>query len=292
MRLDEVASTALPAAFAVGGVRLGSSALIVWSDDPLIAVVSLADLQRIGVVRLDDPIVHVEETSLGDFEVLHATELHLHSRDGPLRRRLWKADGVIAVSGLRIANQWIVLGRERAGELVLIAIDSTGRERRVRSPPVVRSMFELADSSLARPVLIGDFDGRVVVTQVQSPHLSVLLDSHGVVQREWQPPETSVDTIGGAKVVWVALPMIQLYCGAIQTIADLTSDRRRLVAFDDDGRVLRSVEMEVPLGIAASIPSNGRVFALRRAAGLEVVEYRFRWVNQPSSEESRRCDGT
>ncbi len=94
--------------------------------------------------------------------------------------------------------------------------------------------------------------------------------------------------------VWRSLAALPLDCGAVQTLADLSSLTRLLVRYDPAGRVARVTRIEAPLGLMVSWPERHALIGARRAGAesMELVFYEWRWVREhhdsplPSSEAS------
>jgi hypothetical protein len=80
---------------------------------------------------------------------------------------------------------------------------------------------------------------------------------------------------------WRALPAIELDCGLLLTLTDLTSDARLLLRFGVDGGLVRVVALDAPLGLIMRLPGERSLLAARRAGGLELVWYTWRWNDDP-----------
>lgn len=76
---------------------------------------------------------------------------------------------------------------------------------------------------------------------------------------------------------WRALPAIELDCGFLLTLADLTSDARLLLRFGADGGLARITALDAPLGLMIRLPGERSLLGARRAGGLELVWYTWRW---------------
>lgn len=81
-------------------------------------------------------------------------------------------------------------------------------------------------------------------------------------------------------VHWRALPAVSLDCGWLLTLSDLRSDRRLLLRYDDRGGLARVTPLDAPFGVMAGRPTEGTLLAARRAGGLELVWYQWRWVRE------------
>ena len=94
-------------------------------------------------------------------------------------------------------------------------------------------------------------------------------------------------TTRGERERWVALSVVEVGGGYLQTLADLASDRRLLVLMGRDGSTLRITEVAAPLGIAGTSADGEYVVGVRQADGWEAVLYRWRWnaSNESHGEE-------
>jgi hypothetical protein len=97
-----------------------------------------------------------------------------------------------------------------------------------------------------------------------------------------QPETRTLDillAVSGAEDAsnWASLPVVLVDGGFIQTLADLSSDRRVFIVYGPDGETLSARPLDVPLGLLGSISSPPRIYGARRTNILEIVEYSYRW---------------
>jgi len=93
----------------------------------------------------------------------------------------------------------------------------------------------------------------------------------------YQPPAVANDSAADAPL-WRSAPTVCLGGnGYLRTLTDLRSDRRVLVIYGSDGRVLRTRSIDAPLAVVAGVPGSSGAIALRRIGPPELVWYEWRW---------------
>ncbi len=76
---------------------------------------------------------------------------------------------------------------------------------------------------------------------------------------------------------WMGLGALSVAPGVVHVVADLTSDDRLLVTYDEDGGVLSSRVVEAPFGLIATASRAQVLAALRVFSTSEIVMYSWRW---------------
>lgn len=76
---------------------------------------------------------------------------------------------------------------------------------------------------------------------------------------------------------WMGLSALSVAPGVVHVVADLTSDDRLLVTYDEDGGVLSSRVVEAPFGLIAAASRAQVLAALRVFSTNEIVMYSWRW---------------
>jgi len=76
---------------------------------------------------------------------------------------------------------------------------------------------------------------------------------------------------------WASLPVVALNGGFVQTIVDEARDRRLMVVYGPDGRVLSTLVVNAALALMAASHRQARIYGARRTDILEIVEYSYRW---------------
>lgn len=78
--------------------------------------------------------------------------------------------------------------------------------------------------------------------------------------------------------LWTSLAAVPLDGGALRTMADLRSEARVLERFDAEGRLVRTLRVDAPIGIVATAPDLRLAVGVRRTDRTEVVLYQWRWA--------------
>ncbi|MCY3809866.1 MAG: hypothetical protein OXG58_10680 [Gemmatimonadetes bacterium] len=76
---------------------------------------------------------------------------------------------------------------------------------------------------------------------------------------------------------WMGLSALSVAPGVVHVVADLTSDDRLLITYNEDGRVLSSRVVEGPFGLIATASRAQVLAALRVFSTSEIVMYSWRW---------------
>jgi len=114
------------------------------------------------------------------------------------------------------------------------------------------------------------------VTQAHYPFSSVMLDpSDGKPTLRFSSLPTAV--LGDDPASYIAMPILPIGGGFVQTLADLGSDRRIMILYSAVGTILRTTAIDAPLALVAHSQASGRLLALRRAGSTEVVGYSWDW---------------
>jgi hypothetical protein len=86
---------------------------------------------------------------------------------------------------------------------------------------------------------------------------------------------------------WNSLPAVRLDQAYLQILADRTSDRRYLLTFDLDGRLLRKTLVDVAIGVLDADAASKTLLALRNTGSPELVFYRWRWRANVANREAK-----
>lgn len=225
-----------------------------FSSGPVAASAGEGDALEVVV---DDPpgVIYLDRS--GAIDSTHA--LHIH---GTLRAATKTSSGwwVVATDSIRGTS----LSRYPA--------------RRASEPEVTSSL----DSSfgLLSPLATG-----VCVTEQHRPFRTRVYATDGRRAGDFGPPLALVDSLAGtvdqsearARASWQSLPTLPLDSGYLQTLTDLTSDRRIVVVYEANGDGLSARMVRAPLGFSASEPERHVLVASRRSNYLEILQYRWRW---------------
>jgi hypothetical protein len=200
------------------------------------------------------------------------------SLSGSCSKRPLKWEGMIS-SGVFSGRRWLVLSEGRPNATQLVRLEDRPRAlfdlpHRPRTPLDREASFVTASS------------GRTMHASMIWPFEWVALDTAGTVVLESRAiTRTTRALVDTTYVDWVGLPVFQLDSGFLQTLADPRSDKRVLVLYDLDGRVVNRRAMNVAFGILTVSVHQRMLLALRRSDRNELVRYRWDWRQHFSDEE-------
>lgn len=83
---------------------------------------------------------------------------------------------------------------------------------------------------------------------------------------------------------WVGMQSFFVGAGTLQVVADIKSERRKLILRDKLGRVRRITELNAMWSIVDGDEVNKRLAAVHEADGTEILLYRWRWQESDSSQ--------
>lgn len=272
---------------------------MVWSfGQTSVLLIVDSSLKEIPLPIQEAPIAvgfGVDDSTL---EVVHGTEprIALLRLSGELvrERRLPRAPGDSSrvVTALHTNRGWVwgeisapgdffVFQESHDGAIVLLALRRA--ERKHFLPDSLSAlMFHLT----------ADVSDGVIVTSLWPPYEQWRVDTAGQVSGvgsgapELAPaPGDPRATLG--EPLFVSLPTVALDSGYLQVLADMRSDRRRFRLLDAEFALRRSSEASAPVGFLATAPVRRRALATRRTNGIEVVFYRWGWVDEQSARSDR-----
>jgi hypothetical protein len=284
VELTELYSLQLPDSFRLAGAAISTRGLLLlWSANvSYLILVSDRSISRvptpgvrgpiaasfagsdtlIEIVTLAPPAI-VQLTGMGSVVARHrlagwsdslALETAAPLDDG------WLIGGVTADRGYRIVHV-----RKSGGDTTVVRLPPG----RLGQPP--RISFQMTD-----------LDGRVLLSSPLPPFSVAELT--GTRAMRVLIPQSALVSTGVIKPTdtssyWIALRMVPLDTGYIQSFADLKSDRRILAVYTRTFSPISHVITTVPLGMMASIPRRKRLIAARNIGGtVEIVVYQWRWT--------------
>ena len=278
LELTELATYALPPGITVSGAAVSPNGarVVVWGSRPRsflyfergvegvrsVSPEALPPGEIAGVAFLDDATLGV---------------VHAGGTVSTVEWRNWThriPPRVIPVSGIRSAvlgdDGWWLLakGTGEGGALHFLPGDG------VSSPMKVMPLAASPDRSF---LSTAGADALVTLRDSPYPVWRIAVDGRIVagMQPDRLPP--SVATERDPPPYWMGLSALSVAPGVIQVIADVTSDDRLLVTYDDQGDVLSSRVVKAPFGLVA-VASRAQVLAaLRTFEASEIVLYSWRW---------------
>ncbi len=246
------------AVFGDSGVRLSSGDG--WSDQ---VCVKLTRPDAIG------------SRGRGVFDMLDRDEktVFRYERGGQCKVAFPLAIAGSIVAGAPSEGGWFLIVAEPHADVpLLVRIDSSGRKQWSKPIPL-----PLAAGS---EFLVSTSGDNAVVARFLEPHDWVVVDALGVEigghrgsERAWFP--VSLDADHPLKADWRSTSVMFVGDGVIQTIVDLNSDDRLLVAFPTWGGQPSVRRVTAALGFFAA--HDSWLLAMRRTDRAELVAYRVSW---------------
>lgn len=183
--------------------------------------------------------------------------------------------GTQIAAGVRVHDKWVVLlSTKSRKEILQFRLDSTSGTLLATST-AHKSLSDTSSWKFLSPTSIGAVVGEssgAIGWTIYDDHLRQSISSGGLLPlAQAMNLAAASDGIHGAE--WLALQLVEVTHGFLQTIADLRSAKRVLVAYDERGVFSKAVVIRTPIGILASSPSKSIVLALRRTDRTELVLY-------------------
>lgn len=274
--LNELSSLPLPASLGFDGLsRSEDDVIVVWGREPNVVFRFNKTLVSDGEWTLPDTVPPLAAWSGVDrIEVVTSNPPAIH----------FFGDGGTPSGSQPIAAEGIVLeaARGREGWYILLETIATG-ELTVRFPGGRESRAAPSYGGLT----LDDRERveRVWLTELRYPFGVYDLTDGDKTKAAMQPDPQTLDgllSMSGAEGSsnWASLPVVVLEGGFLQTLADLSSDRRVFIVYGPGGEVLSANPLDVPLGLLVSANNLPRIYGARRTNILEIVEYSYRWDHE------------
>ncbi|HEX2091528.1 MAG TPA: hypothetical protein VHG28_03960 [Longimicrobiaceae bacterium] len=274
LHLEAIYTRSLPDSFAVTGVSASSSGAVAYwaADQPYIIVDT--DTQR-HVIEAKQVGLPVAVAVLGGDSIVEVVDgrtpriIRLSMTGQVLGER--SVDLPFSIEhGARANGVWIVVGKDSANIKVMSIADG-GEVKAIDSPSPLTSAWSRSSA------YITGWQAGYSVSLIGSPFDAYAIDSDGsrTPVHFVQPLLPESDT-SSYQPLWISMPIVRLETGFLRTFADLRSDTRILVLYDDHGNISRQTLIRSPLGFVASLPERRLLIAIRKSDQLEVVGYRWR----------------
>lgn len=240
------------------GVRLYDEST---SRDMLVADVGHA----IGVEFLDENHLEIVDAASGDLVTTDTTGAVRSRRDLPGSRA--------ATAAARTATGWM---------LAVAGADSAPSH--VRLPGGVRAW--VPESSYTEPLGLSGSGRAALVWQTLSPFRvwrtgmgpDSLPAEFEPVSVDWFDDELAKQ-LQQSPALWSATSVATVGPGHVQTLANRGTDDRLLIWFDERGRFVRYVHLEVPFGFVAEAAKAPVMLAMRTLNNSELVKYSWEQVS-------------
>ena len=277
LELTELATYTLPPGMTVEGAALSPSGarVVVWGSRPrgfLYFERGVGGARSVPRERLPPGeiagVAFLDDSTLG---IIHAG-----GRVSAVEWGSWKhrTPRVIPVSGIRSAalgdGGWWLLAEGTGEDAALHFLPGDGVSSPVHVMPLAASPDRAFLATAGTDALVALRD---------SPFLVWRIGVDGDVVAGMQPdrPPSNGTAERDPPPRWMGLSALSVAPGVIQVIADVTSDDRLLVTYDDRGDVASSRVLQAPFGLIA-VASHAQVLAaLRTFEASEIVVYSWRW---------------
>ena len=278
LELTEVATYALPPGITVSGAAVSPNGarVVVWGSRPGSFLYFERGVESVRSVSPED----LPPGDIAGVAFLDHSTLGIVRAGGRVSTAEWgnwthgTPPRVIPVSGIRSAalgdDGWWLLaeGTGEGGALHFLPGDG------VRSPIHVMPLAASPDRSF-----LSTAGADALVTLRDSPYQvwRIAVDGRIVagMQPDGLPPSGAAER--DPAPYWMGLSALSVAPGVIQVIADVTSDDRLLVTYDDQGDVLSSRVVQAPFGLIAVASRAQILAALRTFEDSEIVLYSWRW---------------
>jgi hypothetical protein len=287
LELREEYSRQLPDSFQFVGATFSSDgSLVLWSSNRnYLLLVDEGRIQALGAAFLGKPVAAVFSAEGSEIEVVDAVRstIVVLSRQGMRLRERRFYTSLRVSTATRIRDLWLLGGRGLNGRF---ALDEAGAYTSSASPGRSGSAFALHDDL---PVHLSQAGGEVLLTNVNRPFAVQRFDSLGAPRASLSPK--GIDTSRTIRELtsngrWVSLPALAASDGYLQTLSDLTSDRRILILYDSSGAARRYTVLDIPVGFVASHARRNLLAGARRTHGLELVV--SAWAREGDSSSTVR----
>lgn len=168
-------------------------------------------------------------------------------------------------------DRWLTLTRESDGGPQLAVID---KGRKPKTFDLSRFIGKDRDVVVdIRP----DGAGGIVITQRAWPFTVFIVSRDGQVTRLANITDhPALATVAQSRNNWLSLPALDIGCGFVQTLTDVTSTRRLLILRNVRGEVTRSNNVTATFGFVESRLTDSVLVAVSTLDFREVVAYRWR----------------
>lgn len=177
-------------------------------------------------------------------------------------------------------GKWFLGGHGPLGYQILVGTPDRGWKNVPILPPFISSRGTLD------PVHLHVGQEGLVVSRVRPPFGGFLIDWSGRGATEFPPlippGASSAEELGK----WIAMPVIGLDRGYLQSFGNPNSDRRVFSVKPALSSEARMTSMDVPLVFLAANPSSSVLVGALDLGRLELVGYRWRWAVDPPSSST------
>jgi hypothetical protein len=279
LHLVEESARVLPDSFEIGGANVSGTTTVYWAvnrstllleRDGELKAVQPDSLVRPVAARLSRDGTMIEVIDAERRSLVRSDLAGRFAAEQPLQLP-WRVESAVPFDSL-----WVLGGRDVAGNYRVVALQPSGARTRLltlraRDYPGQRLTMAVSEA-----------DGRAFATLQNSPFTvfqvlpatSLGLDSASGRFAVPALPQAS----GREPPLWASLGVHRLDNGYVRTFSDLRSDRRVVVTYDANGKLLRDRQVRVPMAVLATDPVKRMLLVARRTDRFELVRYKWRWA--------------
>lgn len=278
LELTEVFARTIPDTFALAGAIGTPSGLVVLralNQSYILILDEHTELSMIDV-GLPRPPVGVGLRNDSTLEVVDGSRVVRVLLHGATKHEEWLDLPVVPSAGARASSGWLFAGMKTDSAFAVFYVPDEGEPRWVCD-------FNRAHGSnrtvgTVHITAVGDV---FIATRLNFPFNTVTLSVRPWKTETFEPASDGAIALLMKRLSpapeWISLPTVKLDRGFIQTLADLHSDARVLLLYNDDGQIVRQTRLDVPMGFIAAIPERHLLIAARSVNQMEVVGYRWSW---------------
>jgi hypothetical protein len=286
LTLEEIGTVQMPDSFLVAGAAFGSSgATIVWASNS--SAMLYFDRERgtreLHTRRVTRPVAVAFNSDSRRLQVVDAFTHSILTTD---------LEGRVIDAYILPRVRLITSAHPLRGTWFLIARDDLDRELTLRvtlqPKPAIDTLEVLEGVAAYLRRLSGD-DDIALISQVRFPFQLRLISASERMSANVQTQNPAV--IAAAQNAddssrWIAMPYLIIDSLLLHTRSDLTSDQRVPALLRRDGTIVRARAQSTPMAFIAASSSLRQVLAARRLNHLELVWYRWRWVDTTTKREN------
>lgn len=201
-------------------------------------------------------------------------------------------DSLLVTTAVRMRGAWCVATQNRSGVLAIYSVLDAGGSTKLASFHRSGYSKQLPDSLAQLGVHLSEAAGGCIVSMWWAPFESFWYTVDGVLVEELRPPADSLNGTGpsgGQTPALIALPLLPVDSGFIQTISDLRSDDRILLLYPPQRERIRRIVLHSPIGFFATYSPTRTILGMRATDAKQLLIYHWSWgegnTNQPRSQQ-------
>lgn len=273
LELEEVWSTTLPPDFAIRGVTSDSSRVVLWGDS--LEYVLEWTLEN-GLRRSEAPasLGWLAAAPFGDSLIfLDGTAL-----EGVVGRGSGDQGPPVPLEDVSfVGGRWFLAVEDTGGVTVSASVVDSGWQ------PVFSYRTPMGPHRPRREGLVVTSDGSSLVASSRFyPFTNYAFATSGEITAVFAPipgveRRNEAPGLLPNKTRMISTGTFTVGTGFVQILSDPFSLERLIITYDADGRLMRTTLLEVPFGVAATVPKHRVLLAVRRLVDTELVAYRWTW---------------